>query len=266
MNEIMIHVQFVDEQTGQIVAETYAPLSTLPQSFEAETHLELGGQHWDVVAADPVTADLFARSGTLALTLRRVHVTQRDATDILYSLPTICDVIPPIAQGTTKLHKRVFELHEDEWRQIEFIPSSFNAEIQEEMKAIRYIYETATVGPGFRALHLRQRIPTPLSLPMPLVLSAFPDPQLYDGIAYERIAGLIDAGFGFDSARTILFGEQRHAFVTTLCLARSHAMNHEEAWTERVKAWMTHHELLLVDWCRCMAYDAQSLDRFWARS
>jgi predicted RNase H-like HicB family nuclease len=65
----------------------------------------MNGQHWEVVTADPVTADVFAQSRRLVLTLRQVQATRTDPHEILYSLPTICGAIPAIAPGTSKLNK-----------------------------------------------------------------------------------------------------------------------------------------------------------------
>lgn len=265
MNELMIHVQFIDEQTGKVFAETNAPLSTLPQSFETETHLELGGQRWDVVAADPTTADDFSRSGKLVLTLRRSHGSQIDAKDILFSLPTICDPIPAIAEGTSKQNKRVFELHDDDWRQIELVSADYQAYIQAELSDIRKIRENTPAGHGFRTLHLRQRIATPLNLPFPAVLATFPDARFYDGIAYQQVDELIEGGFGFETAGVILYGEQHHDLVTALCLASRPTKSGGDAFSNQLKPLMESYRLVLVDWCRCAAFPATAVDRYWMR-
>jgi hypothetical protein len=170
-----------------------------------------------------------------------------------------------IARGTSKLHKRVLELHEDDWRQIEFLSSAYEAEMQAELRAIRHIRQTAAVGPGWRALHVRQRIPTPLSVPWSAMVAAFPDAQWYDGLAYQCVAGLIEGGFSFEVAEAIVFGQQQQSIVNTLCLAESRATGREEVWNQLLKPWMARESLLLVDWCRCVVCDAQGLERFWTK-
>lgn len=265
MNENTIHVRFVDAETGKVIAEINVPLPTLPQSFEAATHLELSGQHWDVVAADPVMAELFSRSGNLLLTLRRRHVTQVGAKEILYSLPTICDAIPAIAESTSKLNKRVFEFHEDDWRQIELISIDHQDAVQAELSDIQHIYLNTPVGSGFHTLHIRQRITTALNLPFSAVMAAFPNARSYEGIAYQQVAGLIDGGFGFETADFILFGEQHQVFVNTLCLALTQAKSYNGTSSNQLKALMASYELILVDWCRCAAFDAMALDGLWTR-
>jgi hypothetical protein len=266
MSEIIVHVQFVDEKTGNIFGETHAPLSSLPQSFEAATHLELESQHWDVVTADPITAEGFARSGQLVLTLRRAPMTQVKLQDVLYSLPTIGDMIPGIAPGTSKLNRRVFEFHEDNWRQIELISLAHLSDIQAELSDIRRIYEESAVGHGFRTLHVRKRIAAPLSIPFPALLTAFDPVQSYEGIAYERAAGLIEGGFGFETAGFMFFGEQHQNSVRALCVAFAREKHDKEAFSDQLKLLMESHELILVDWCRCAVFQATTLARFLANT
>jgi hypothetical protein len=264
MNETTIHVQFVDEQTGQVFAETDTPLSSLPSSFEAATQLEFGGQHWEVVTANPMMAAQFARSGKLILTLRRLQITWVNPQDILYSLPTLCDRIPPVASGTSKLNGHVFELHEDAWRQIELIATTFQPDIQAEIKGIQQIYAESRVGQGFRALHVRKRIDVPLNIPLPEVLSAFPEAQIYDGIAYQRAAGPIEGGFGFETDGFVLFGECQQQTVHILCLAAQPEHN-RATFGRKLKVFMSAHSLFLADWCRCAVYEADTLDQLWSR-
>ncbi len=263
MNEIVVRVEFVDEQTGKTFAETDVPVSSLPQSFEAETHLEIADQHWDVVTANPMTADLFSRSRKLVLTLRRAHIGRVNTTDILLTLPTICDEIPPITPGTSKLNKYVFELHEDDWRQTELISINHAHDIQAEISDVQQIYKTSAVGGGFRTLHVRKRITTALNLPFHGVLSAFPNAHLYEGIAYERIAGLIDGGFGFETGGCVFFGEQHQNVVTALCLAWTQDERPKALFSNQLKSLMENYGLVLVDWCRCTAFRAETLQKFW---
>lgn len=185
--------------------------------------------------------------------------------DVLFSLPTICDVIPPIALGTTKLHKQIRALHEDDWRQIEFVSRAFESDIHAELRAIQHIRHTAAVGPGWRAIHVRTRIPTPLHVLWPNMVGALPATQWYDGLGYQNLDGLIEGGFACEVAGAIVFGQRQQSVVTTLCLASSRASEREEDWTHALTSWMVRESLLLVDWCRCVVSDAQGLERFWTR-
>ncbi len=265
MRDITVHVEFVDEQTGRAFAQTDSPLSLLPQSFEMATRLEMSGQQWDVVTAEPRTADQFAQSRRLVLTLRRVHEALADPQAILYSLPTICDAIPPVAAGTSTRKKHVFELHEDDWRHVEFVSQEYTEAVRAELRDIRAIYEETPAGHGYRRLHLRQRIPTPLRLPFATVVSAFPDARLFDGVAYLPAAGLIDGGFALDMGEGVLYGEQHQNIVSCLGLARARDRQQADTGGTRLADLAGRHKLLLVDWCRDAAFDAEGLDRFLAQ-
>src|SRR5579885_2574053 len=129
-----IQVMFIDTATGKPFATVALPADHLPQSFEAETTFHLGDEEWSVAQADPMTAAEFIQTGQLTVTLAKIS--RVNPQDILYSLPTICDAIPAIAEGSTKLRKRVFELHEDDWRQREFISVDHRDAIEAEFASI----------------------------------------------------------------------------------------------------------------------------------
>src|SRR5258708_3062988 len=87
-----IHVEFTDAATGAVFAQSDMPLTQLPDSFALNTTLHLGDEDWTVERAEPLTSTEFKRTGKLNLTLRRVMMV--DPREILYSLPTIENVIP----------------------------------------------------------------------------------------------------------------------------------------------------------------------------
>lgn len=51
----LIRVSFVDAATGRCFSWTEMPAEQLPTSFEARTILNMEGQDWEVVAAEPMT-------------------------------------------------------------------------------------------------------------------------------------------------------------------------------------------------------------------
>jgi hypothetical protein len=58
-----IQVRFVDVDTGKPFAQTECPPDQLPQSFEAHTTLNMEGQDWEVVSADPITRAEYVQRG-----------------------------------------------------------------------------------------------------------------------------------------------------------------------------------------------------------
>jgi len=106
-----VHVEFVDDSTGETFGRSDVPLERLPDSFALETTLDIGEKKFNVMDAQPQTKDLFAKTGTLRLRLRQVEM--MDPKKILFSLPSICasalpDCAPsePARDHTLLLHKR----------------------------------------------------------------------------------------------------------------------------------------------------------------
>lgn len=217
-----IRVTMVDVSTGRQLVESKMPPEHLPETFSIATTMHIGQDDWEVVSADPVTAEEFKRVKRLTLTVRRVEkVGVVPAGEIRYSLPTLCDAIPPVAPGTSRVGRDVYELHEDDWRQMEAVIMPLLPLVEAELEAIEGIYRDHNEnGHGFRALYVRSRIPRPLggSLSMARLRLAFPDRRDLDGIAYSRGDELIDGGFAFEVDGAIVYGRVREGDVEALCL------------------------------------------------
>ena len=72
--------------------------------------------------ADPATKAEFAGSGKLTLRLHRIETV--DLSDLLYSLPSICDRLPG-TEGTPRSTDDLV-LAEDDWRQFELVSGAFS--------------------------------------------------------------------------------------------------------------------------------------------
>ena len=249
-----IKVRFIDADSGQVFERMESPPDQLPESFEVETALNMRGEDWRVVSADPKTRADFVRSGELALTLRKVVIAQVAPRDILFSLPTICDVLPALAAGSSKLGLRVLELHEDHWRQIELIERALEPQIEAELACIRRIYTEERVAEGpFKKLHVRSAIAAPLAsatLDFDAARRAFATSlDAFNGLGFEGTAGLIEGGFAIATpSGTRIYGTEQHGALTALALLtprRAEASCDARA----LAALMQEHALVLVDWC-----------------
>src|ERR1043166_4858670 len=146
MDEQQVQVLFIDASTGEPFGQTLIPVEHLPETFEVSTTLTISGQDWSVINAEPLRAEDFIRTGTLILTLAKISM--MNPKDILYSLPTICDAIPAITPGTDRQGKNVFEIHEDDWRQTEFVSQVQKSAIDSQLAEIKRIYDEENIDNG----------------------------------------------------------------------------------------------------------------------
>src|SRR5258708_33836916 len=154
-----ISVSFVDDQTGVTFASSELPPDQLPDTFALETDLDMRGNHYVVVAADPPNKEAFAKSKRLTVRLQRVE--QMDPRAVLFSMPSICSSALPACERVES-SAGVPVLHEDDWRQCELVSATHASDISAELAAIREVHAKAWTGSGWREVHARQRIPKPM--------------------------------------------------------------------------------------------------------
>jgi hypothetical protein len=261
-----VEVFFVDAATGKAFAQASMPPESLPETFARDTTLDLAGQDWRVVKAEPLTAREFTRTGKLVLTLEKV--VSMPARDILYTLPTICDEIPGIAKGTTKQGKNIFEMHEDDWRQIELVSRSYLEMINSQFSEIVRIFKDHGVRGdkflGFRDIYVRKGIKAPIQTRFALseLYAVFPASRSdYDGFAYRQGDGLIAGGFAFGIDALTVYGQQIDGLIKALGIQFSVGkVNDSISVAAYFETIMAVHNLCLVDWCGTIAVNAEIED------
>ncbi|MBI5543103.1 MAG: hypothetical protein HY901_04395 [Deltaproteobacteria bacterium] len=241
-----IAVQFVDEATGIVFARSSIPSESLPGTFEADTTVSIAGEEWQVCSSTPGSRAEYEERGTLSLVLRRIEVREIAPGDILFSLPTVASRLPPIAEGTSKLGKRVLELHEDDWCQLEVVASAQRAAIETELAAIRRIYEEAGAPAGFKRTHLRRGLALlEARLPLAALRAQLPSAVDLDGVGFQGVSGLVAGGFAFEvSPELALYGTAKEGIVEHLGVVGSASEAAILAPT------MAEYALVLVDWIR----------------
>lgn len=246
-----VDVEMIESGSGRVMARSAVPLQQLPETFAVPTTMHLPDGDWDVVRSEPLTKAQFTRSRRLQLWLSRVQpVTKPGPGDIRFSLPTICDALP--ASTGKDADGSELTLHEDDWRQREWVARAHSALIEQELGAIRAVHaESASQGGmGFTRIHVRSAIEHPLSS-LEVRLSALiaglnAKPLAVQGVRFRDSARCIVDGFAIplpDGGWA--YGTARHDVVTVLALA-------DEATPEpitlapmgRAADWV------FVDWCR----------------
>jgi hypothetical protein len=265
-----VETQFIDASTGKAIGEADMPAERLPQSFALETTLHIADEDWKVIKAEPMTAEEFLQTGKLVITLQKV--VKIPTSNILFTVPTLCNEIAAVRAGSTKQGKNALELHEDDWRQIEFLSTSYRNVIDTDLTQIMHIYRDASVNTGrfvaFKHIHLRQQLNAPLQEEILLnqLEGIFPSVSYrYEGVAYQQSDGLIEGGFAFKVATTLFYGQQVEGVVKVLGLNMGEkAPEANQDLADALQKFMAVYQLCLVDWCapQLIAADAERLWTF----
>jgi hypothetical protein len=240
-----VRVVFVDAADGSEIGRADVPYDQLPETFEVQTTLELGDAQWAVERAEPPTAAQFIRSRGLVLTLRRIELVAPG--DILFSLPTICDVVPSTSIDAVAGVRAGLSIAEDDWRQVELVDAGLIDVVHEEFRAIREIYDQhahvdAEGHPvGFRQIHVRTRPGEPLPRPVPRPAGASLGP-----VGLHGQPGAVPGSFTLAAGPATLYGLADGDDVSVLAAAGDAT---EVAAV--LGAFMQANALVLVDWCRC---------------
>ncbi|NQT15237.1 MAG: hypothetical protein HQ582_20945 [Planctomycetes bacterium] len=181
-----------------------------------------------------------------------------DPSDILFSTPTLNDALPELADVLAD--DACIRMHEDDWRQFEFVSSAFAEELLTELSAIDAIWKEHGVpigdGHAFRAVHVRKAIPRPLGIPF-----AVSDFEAMFGTQAEPIALL-----GYDEVladvyairleKLIVYAVISEGKMTALGLEPLDAFALQGDLAERFGAFLIKHDLRLVHWRSRTLFDS----------
>jgi hypothetical protein len=257
VSEKIINVRFIDVDIGQEFAFSNMPISQIPKSFEAHTTINIQGQNWEVIEAKPITSEEFCITGKLELFLRKINVESIPAEDILYLLPTISDELPAVKVGSSKIGKKVLEIHEDDWRQIEFVSVEFENEVDIHMDQVKLVYQRGSKKiddfTAFTELYVRKGLAQPIvnnRIPLSELISYFVDGDIIDGLAYQRVAGTVENGFALKIDTGLYFyGLEKEGFVEVLCLKFVNRSSISSEVIDAISNIIQKYELIMVDWC-----------------
>ena len=121
-------------------------------------------------------------------------VSEIDPHSILFTLPTICDVAPPTIQDPSHNNPEAIHIHEDDWRQIEFIAQTDLPQVDREMASIDAFKHANWTGVGWKSVYIRKERPDGL-LPSHLPYS------MIDSVPHGPIQQLVIGSVGHGSHR-----------------------------------------------------------------
>jgi len=179
-----------------------------------------------------------------------------DPKSILFSLSTICDVIPETDMVPAQGGRSPFYLHEDDWRQVEFVAGTDVSQVEREMAALEAFKRANWTGAGWKSVYIRKERPDGLAskrLPSTLI-DEIPHGPMHDLMIgtpprVERVKG----GFAADLGESVvIYGRHFQNDLLDLCLTQ---LPREDASTvvQNVLGLCRTFELRMVDWCGGLA-------------
>jgi hypothetical protein len=250
-----VSVTFLDADSGGEIAWSELPPAALPQRFTPRLAFELGGVMYEVVSALPATREEAMKVGVVRVYVRSLAGSPVDPRSIVFSMPTLADDLPPLEEGAVREGRRLLELHEDDWRQIEFFSAGAEPRVSETLHHVRKVLdEERTESGAFERLHVRTGLGPPLQgvrLPLSDVHGTLRGATPLDGIAILGAPGLVKDGFAFDGGAAFeLYGVAPRGEVEVLALRPSMIPDADLAADAHALAMlMLRRGLKLVDWC-----------------
>ena len=268
-SEQTIRVEFIDATDNSIIAVSDVPSVQLPDTFVINTNLEMKDQQWSVLSAEPVDKVGFLKTGKLRLVLSRV-VTMMNPAEILFSLPTISNDVGNV-RGDTLPNDAVFAIHEDDWRQVEFVSARFSSEIDQDFADIRQIWSAERSELAFKKVHIRKRIPEPLaevSLHLDDLQGMIPPRKRFDAVGFLRTRGTIPQSFAWLISRVLVVWGIAHddGRIVRLCISGGPEPEDLSGICAGLATLTERYELCFVDWCRTIKLrsDVRAFESYFA--
>jgi len=146
---------------------------------------------------------------------------------ILFIVPTICHVAPETIPNGSHQSANAIHLHEDDWRQIEFIAATDLPLVEHEMAEIEAFKRSNWTGVGFTSVRIRKERPDglcPSRLPFSLIDSIPHGPiqvLTIGTIGAPKREEVVKGGFAVRlSASVFLYGRQSEGIIIDLGLSR----------------------------------------------
>jgi hypothetical protein len=175
-----------------------------------------------------------------------------DPKTLLFSVPTISDDFPATVQEHSRVTGDVVHIHEDDWRQIEFIESASLPEIDREMAEIDAFRSKNHVGLGWKNVYVRRARPNGLlqsGLHLGLIDSIPHGPIQELLIGSQGHESIVEGGFAVGLGPSLfIWGREMHGTLVNLGLNRV-PDDSESAAYRNLLAICKKFRLVIVDWC-----------------
>src|SRR5262249_55731002 len=180
----------------------------------------------------------------------------------LFTLPTLCDAAPAVMAAPVPAGARL--LHEDDWRQIEFVSSKNYDHIQKQLEKLAAFKREHQRGIGWTSVYVRKEHATPLAA----VGLQFASMPVLPASAVALSGHLVRDGFALSSGgEWFIYGQRTgEGGILHLSVSQAHSACPKEIAQVLVQIAQTG-QLLLVDWYAGAVVDTSSADSVlgWSR-
>jgi hypothetical protein len=240
-----IKVIFINDATGETIGISQMKQEQLPEAFDTPTTMQIADKEWQVIEANPIYAREFSATKKLTLHLRNIE--QINPQNIRFSIPTISDELPATAD-VALFHDFTLNLHEDDWRQIEFFPSSLLPVIQKQMAEVEAVlFPEGQSAPllGYDTIHVRKIDRQDLSI----VFTDFC--ELVNirekgalTVTFAGHSGFVQNGYAIRSDNHTYYGTVKNGIINELCL---YQFDHAD---DEFFSIVSRYGLVLTVWCK----------------
>jgi hypothetical protein len=185
-----------------------------------------------------------------------------DPNKLLFSLPTICDPMPAFEE--TAAPAGASWLHEDDWRQIEFVAAANRDYIGQQLEALAAFKRQHWQGAGWDSVYVRAEHPTPL-VATGLYLDKDQD-LTTSALTIGEPPRLVRGGFALsDGSDWFIYGQRAaDGQLVQMGLWRGRS-EISDRMAEMLSSFAQAAHLMLVDWERDTVVDTSSAQsiRLW---
>lgn len=240
-----IKVQFIDNLNGQTIGVSEMTADQLPETFSVQTTMHLQDEDWNIEEAIPENSSEFIKTKSLVLKMSKVE--KMNPNDIWFSLPTISNEFPQLIEIKTQTDFDI-HIHEDDYRQREFLNVSSLPFVEQEFVGIKDIWENQSKKSDdytlFKTCFVRKSIGSPnLTIPFQKLQNLLHNKSFGQVIINNNV---LKNGFSIQTENTIFFGSLIADTVTELCISEWNENSVSEI-IEINKAF----NLLFVNWYNC---------------
>lgn len=247
-----IRVEFIDNSTGATIGVSEMMPDQLPETFSVPTTMHIQEKEWSVDEAIPTNATDFIKTRNLVLKLRKIE--KVNLQDLLFTLPTISNEIP-VTVDKSLYNDFEVQIHEDDWRQNEFLKTSSFPLIDIEVSKIKEIWKNESNKPNdkftaFKNCHVRSTIGEPaLSIDFGQLKTILNTNQIGCLKINDRF---VHNSFALQTQHTTYYGVLVDGQVDHLCIS-----TWDEHTGSEITAITRHFNLVFVSWydCQILAND-----------